>query len=438
MIKAGGRLSILAREAIEARPWLASPLFQAAILAAVTVLVLFLRRPDQFLHPYIWVEEGKYVLREYLNGGLWVLTKPLAGYSQLVVEDHRLSLLQAVHSLGAGDRTFLTVAFSAGVVIAVALSPTYLRWPFLCAIAVLVVPTDAEVFAISAYAFWWAGVLLFLAVLWDADRGERWLRWLFILLGGLSSPILGAATMLIALRAVVERRRSEFLALGVAISGRRRAGLRHAATACEVFRHQFGFDTVAARSSANMSGFFIAMPASFSACSCLPWRSPRPGRRRARLDRYFYLLVLMFFVVAFVISLRLRTFGIDKFDTAPRYFFYPFILFSWILIWIAAVSTRPVRMGIAAAFAIALLVAGTGLSRRHDAVDWRAHLLACAKSDEYEMPFHYIGKAKKMWEVPSPARSAGACSIRAYFEPPLARLRSYLRFRIVKSVSGSL
>ncbi len=400
MIKAGGRLSISAREAIEARPWLASPLVQAAILAAITVLVLFLRRPDQFLHPYIWVEEGKYVLREYLNGGLWVLTKPLAGYSQLASKiiaylSFKLSILRAPEIA-----LFLTVAFSAGVVIAVALSPTHLRWPFLCAIAVLLVPTDAEVFAVSAYAFWWAGVLLFLAVLWDPDRGREWLRWVFIVLGGLSSPILGAATMLIALRAVIERRRSEFLALGVAILAAVAQVFAMRAQRARFSATNFGFDTVQLIFGKYIGGFFYSDAGILLGLLVLALAVAAAWSARARLDRYFYLLVLMFFVVAFVISLRLRTFGIDKFDTAPRYFFYPFILFSWILIWIAAVSTRAVRIGIAAAFAIALLVAGTGLSRRHDAVDWRAQLLACSKSDEYEMPFHYIGKAKKMWNVP--------------------------------------
>jgi hypothetical protein len=33
-------------------------------------------------------------------------------------------------------------------------------WLFLCAIGVLAIPSDAEVFAVSLYAFCWAGILL--------------------------------------------------------------------------------------------------------------------------------------------------------------------------------------------------------------------------------------------------------------------------------------
>ena len=35
---------------------------------------------------------------------------------------------------------------------------------------------------------------------------------------------------------------------------------------------------------------------------------------------------------------------IDPLNGGPRYFFYPFILFTWILIWIAALSPAHVRV----------------------------------------------------------------------------------------------
>jgi hypothetical protein len=31
--------------------------------------VLFARRPDQFLHPYIWVEDGDPILKAYAERG---------------------------------------------------------------------------------------------------------------------------------------------------------------------------------------------------------------------------------------------------------------------------------------------------------------------------------------------------------------------------------
>ena len=158
-------------------------------LIVLTVAVLFMRRPDQFWHPYIWVEDGYYTLRFSLEDGWRTIFAPLAGYlcvaSKLIgYAAYRISILWAPEIELA-----LTVAFTSAVVAAVAYSPTHLRWPFLCAVAVLFVPTDSEVFAVSAYAFWWAGLLMFLALLWDTARGREWLRWSFIVFGGLSSPL---------------------------------------------------------------------------------------------------------------------------------------------------------------------------------------------------------------------------------------------------------
>jgi hypothetical protein len=42
--------------------------------------------------------------------------------------------------------------------------------------------------------------------------------------------------------------------------------------------------------------------------------------------------------------------AIDNFQVGPRYFFYPFILLAWLMIWLTAVSSRPGRIAIAAGF----------------------------------------------------------------------------------------
>src|SRR6185295_20135258 len=101
--------------------------------------------------------------------------------------------------------------------VAVALSPTHLRWPYLCAIAVLTIPVDPEVYGVSLLAFWWAGLLVVLALVWDADRGAPWLRAGYLVLGGLSAPVMVPLAPLFVLRALLERRRSEFIAAGLAV-----------------------------------------------------------------------------------------------------------------------------------------------------------------------------------------------------------------------------
>ena len=70
----------------------------------------------------------------------------------------------------------LVVMLTCCVVLAVAFSPTHLKCAPICALSIILVPTDAEVFVVSSYAFWWAGILVFLALFWDTRRGRDWLR----------------------------------------------------------------------------------------------------------------------------------------------------------------------------------------------------------------------------------------------------------------------
>jgi hypothetical protein len=371
------------------------------VMVVITIAVLFARRPDQFLHPYIWVEEGSYTLREFVDGGARTLIAPLAGYEVLASKliayiAFRTSILWAPQI-----DLVLVVALTCGVVLAVAFAPTHLRSPALCAVSLLLIPSDAEVFAVSSYAFWWAGLLLLLAVLWDTKRGLEWLRWVFIAFGGLSSPLIGAAWGLLGLRAVVERTRSEFIALGLAtvVLAAQVAAMRQ--QQLKVFP-DFEPRTVVAIITKFIGGFFTpdgSLVIGLAVCAALAlvaWRC------RDRLDRYFLLLVAMFGIVCVAVTMRqpIATFsGFNAFNIAPRYFFYPFILLGWIAIWLASVATRPVQIAVGAAFILSIALAGRALSRRHEGVDWKAEVTACAHADKYELPFHYIGIAKDMWHT---------------------------------------
>jgi uncharacterized membrane protein len=374
----------------------------ALLLTIASAAIVFARRPDQFLHPYIWVEEGVYTLRFYAENGWSTLFEPLAGYlltaSKLIdLTAFQLSILWAPE-IAAG----LAVAFTCAVVVAIALSPTHLKWPYVCALTTVLVPSNPEVFGTGSYAFWWAGLLLLLALLWTDER--QWLRWVYLLVGGLSSPLIGVIVVLLALRLVVERNRRELVAtlLAAAATVAQLVGMHAQAQigvhAITTWPSVASLPIIAQKfvgaffhAHAMRTGLAIA-----AAIALLAWTL------RTRLDRYFVLLVLMFIAVA--IAMTMRVFPddlpyIDPFGSGPRYFFYPFILLSWILIWLAAVAPRPVQAVLAVAFALTLVLAGPRLSRRHDPLDWKQQVLACAQADRYEVPIHYIGSAKEMWHV---------------------------------------
>jgi hypothetical protein len=91
--------------------------------------------------------------------------------------------------------------------------------------------------------------------------------------------------------------------------------------------------------------------------------------------------VLAFVAMCASVALRVPVdtlLSLDRFTAGPRYFFYPFALLGWILIWIASASSVPVRAVIGTAMAVAVLLALPGMSRRHDPIDWRQHMTACA------------------------------------------------------------
>jgi hypothetical protein len=377
-------------------------LASASLLAVVSAAVIFARRPDQFLHPYIWVEEGYFTLRFYADSGWSTLLEPLAGYFLTASKLIDLTAFQLSIQWAPEIAAALAVAFTCAVSLAVALSPTHLRWRYACALAALLVPSHPEVFGTGAYTFWWAGLLLPLTVLWTDER--QWLRRVYLVVGGLSSPLIGTITVLLALRVALERNRREMIATLIA----------GAATLVQLFgmRAQMAIGvkpvvswptpvSIPGIAQKFVGAFFHAdsLPAGMAiaiALAFLAWVV------RRRLDRYFGLLVLLFLTISFTITMRLgpgELAHIGPFANGARYFFYPFILLGWILIWLASISPRIVQGGLAAGCALSLVLAGARLSWRHDGVDWKYHVLTCARTENYELPIHYLGSASDMWHA---------------------------------------
>ena len=334
----------------------------ALSLVVATIAVLFWRRPDQFLAPMIWAEDST-ILGEYAAHGWASIVQPIQGYHILSTRLITMSAFWLSFPLAPYFAFWITVAFTCLVVLAVAFSPTHLRWRPLCALAVLLVPTDAEVFAISEYSFWWAGILLLLALLWD--RGWPWLRAGYIVLGGLSSPLIGPVAVLLAGRAVLERTR---MSVGIAALAVVLAALQ---TITAYFNIANTGESVLELhtlkvASERLVGFF------YVGSGLLPeYRYSRVGYvmlatlsvmawlRRDRLDRHFVLLVLIWAAICALMIVRVPIGKIHPMLSGPRYFFYPFILMTWAGLWIALVSGPIVRSILGIAYLAALV------DRRH-------------------------------------------------------------------------
>ena len=85
--------------------------------------------------------------------------------------------------------------------------------------------------------------------------------------------------------------------------------------------------------------------------------------------------------------------------TGPRYFFCPFILFTWVLIWISALSPAHVRILVLAGCLLGVAWVYKRMTRSHDVMDWRGHIAACAQSERYDLPIHKEGRANDPWYV---------------------------------------
>jgi hypothetical protein len=383
----------------------------ASLLVIATIGVLFWRRPDQFLAPFLWAEEST-ILGEYAERGWASIAQPVQGYHILVSRLVTTAAFQLSFARAPSFALWITVAFTCLVMLAVAFSPTHLRWRPLCALAVLLVPTDGEVFAVALYTFWWAGILLLLALLWD--RGWPWLRASYIVIGGLSTPLIGPAAILLAGRAVLERTR---LAVGMAVLAIVLAAVQVITAYFNKIGNTGGFSldlALAKTAIARLVGFF------YVGAGVLPeFRYSRVGYvmlatlaimiwlRRDRLDRYFLLLVLIWAATCVLVVVRVPIGDTHPMVAGPRYFFYPFLLMTWVGLWIAAVSGPIVRSSLAIAFVLAVWFATNyelhsgynyaGFTRRHDHIDWPTHVERCARSERYVMPIHTNGDSNVMW-----------------------------------------
>src|SRR5512135_1935163 len=152
-----------------------------AVLAAIalgTLFAMILRRPDQWAAPYLWIEEGTVMLPDFAASGWRTLFHPVNGYF-LLPSKIILSLSATLSFRWLPEIEYwLTLAFTAGVLAAIAFSPTGLKYRAACALAVLALPLDSEVYAMSSLAFWWGTLLAVLPLLWRREGPQYPLvRW---------------------------------------------------------------------------------------------------------------------------------------------------------------------------------------------------------------------------------------------------------------------
>lgn len=412
--------------------------FWVPALFAVTLLVFFLRRGDTLVHPGVWAEDGVVILPSILSTGASSLTQTVGGYLNTTARILDLAAAGISASQYALVGTVLAWLFSAAVVLAIALSPTLLRYRPLCALAVILVPTGPEVFGIPLYSFWWAGLLLLLVALWRTDD-RRWiLRTVYLVVGGLSSPLIVVILPVLLVRAIVARRNvAEWVtvAVTVAMCGLQAWAVLGAGGQATQFSNlpdprflvRFFGDYVAGSWTDSPWVIAATAPVVIGAIIAIAWRVPG--------SRLPMLIVVVLLVATIAVSL-LRAGGtpIDPHTAGPRYFFYPFTLISWLLLLLASAWRRRWPSAVAIGLlSLSLVNAFGGWSGKNDDLQWTAHIRSCAQFDQYALPVHTYGATEAAWRVTLSGETCRSWLQSDLIPAPVAATYPY-RFQFVADV----
>ncbi|UXI69222.1 hypothetical protein [Tahibacter amnicola] len=378
---------------------------QVVVLAVVTLLVLLYRRPDQFSHPYMWGEDGVVNTVHYAQSGWASLWQPVAGYYTLPIKLIYLISSSLSFRWFPEISLWLTTAFTFASLAAVAFAPTLLRWRWLCAVAVLLIPTGAENFAVSLFAGWWGSILALLALLWNTEQRRTGLRLGLLFVGALSTPLIIAIAPLFALRLFWYRHRDEVITVVAAalLAGLQLYALTHSPGPPKA--DSLGYDTLLMLE--KFFGYYTVVSLEFVAhgwiqlagAALVVFIAAAGVFDRRSLGMAFALLALALAANILISIVRTPLPLVHPVVTTPRYFFFPYLLTSWMLIQLAAVPTRVTQVIAILALALGVRNAVEHGQHRHEPIDWRAHVDSCTRSPTYQLPVHTVGLAASTWSV---------------------------------------
>lgn len=365
-------------------------LARAGSLFVFAVAMVSWRRPDQIVNPTLWFEEGTQLLTNYVHCGSCAWWLPVNGSNILsakliVLPAFKLSILHAGRLAAVGSTIFIAL-----VVSLIGTTPTHLRARYVCALAALLIPTAAENYGVALYTFWWAGLLIALALLWDSTKDLQWLRWSLLVLGGLSSPIMFPLSVLFLLRAWFERTRTEVATAALAIV----LGLVSGATMLSSKLDPIPRPTPSSVLEAigKFVGLFVAPGVAWPTAVgigmllVLAWLLFAHWRR---LDGYFFLLSACIALTIAAALARAPIELIEPFEMGPRYFFYPYIFGAWLLLWMAWVLWPSLLAFVPVVMTAASILGGFQVPNfRHPLLGlprWSESVKACAAAQETEI-----------------------------------------------------
>ena len=366
----------------------------ALFLLASTLLLL--RAWPRLFYPEVWAEDGTENLYGLINYGFIDVFRHVGGYLVLIPKLISFIALTISFSYYPLISILLAWAFTILVFFVIVKAPLYLRGQYFLAIACFLIPSDPECFGLPMYTYWWGALLLFVLVFWREDKGTIF-RICILGLASLSSPVCLVTFPLFWVRAVLFKRHSTELWIAI-----------FASLFCAI---QLSVMAIYGKPAEfNFSSAYLVIPVFLG--------SYLIGNLNFNWNWIFGFMLLIFMIIGFIrnrsvplgalyylcfLGILMSIYRVDitilnPINAGPRYFFFPYILISWVLIQVLFLDTSFLIKTVAGILlSLSIINAIPHLGRTHDVLHWQDQITNCINSAQHDFPVHYAGSAKHSW-----------------------------------------
>ena len=374
------------------------------ILSLIFFTLLFLRRGMQLVNPHIWNEDGPFNMVSFMLHGWHSLYEPTQGYLILIPKLITNISMSISFIYYPEVSTYLTWLFTIVLALLVVYAPTMLKYPVLAAIFIFLIPSNAEVFGLPLFTLWFSAILLFLAALWKPGE-KQIMKNTLLVLGGLSSPTIVIIIPIQIYRMIFLSNKKEelfTLLLAVVISAIQLSFIFSRSVVGAPLQPDFAFfqSIIHKFFAFYYLGVFDVGTIILWIAGIYPIVLIVTYFLQNKKDVYFQILVyLLFATIALSVS-RMNPLWLNPiFGGGARYFFLPYILLSWILIYMAA-KNKWYEIAILPILLLSIVTALQGFCRTQDDLDWKKHINLCQKAKgTYPIPIQNDGDSKYPWHL---------------------------------------
>ena len=366
------------------------------ILILLAFGLLLLRAWPRLLYPEVWAEDGTENLYGLIQNGPLDIFRPIGGYLVLIPRLISLLSLSISFTYYPIISTVFAWVFTIFVFVVIAKAPTQLKGQLFLAISCMLIPSDPECFGLPLYTYWWSALLLFLMVFWQPEQSNIF-RTILIGVCSLTSPVCLVTLPLFWIRAfTLKAYRSElYLAILASVCVGVQLCVMHFYGKPAEFNFSFSYLVIKLFFGTYVIGNLYPQANWLMGISLLVFISAGLlGIKNKSLYALYYLLLVSILMSIYRVDISI----LNPINAGPRYFFFPFILLSWVLIQLIF-DCRLLFFKIGATlFLCASLVNATPhLTRKHDRLDWGKQAMKCLHEEKTSFLVHNAGSADHAW-----------------------------------------